>query len=205
MEPIVEYSLVEGGYPGIGNKDEDPIYIDPLGADGIAGTDDDDLRLDPASPGVDAGENGALDECEVDRDGNERFVDGPPDPEAAIVDMGAYELGGLPADCNRNGFDDLTCDLGPGGSEDCNDNGVPDECDIDEGTSEDQDGDGVPDECQDCPGDITGDGVVDVADLVALLLSWGPCDEPCPADLNLDGGVDAVDLQLLIVSVWGPC
>ena len=54
------------------------------------------------------------------------------------------------------------------------------------------------------PGDITGDGVVDVLDLIALLGDWGPCPDPpadCPADLNGDGVVDVLDL-LIVLSHW---
>ena len=48
------------------------------------------------------------------------------------------------------------------------------------------------------PGDLDGDGVVDVDDLVALLSSWGPC-ASCPADLNDDGIVGVDDLILLLM------
>ena len=40
--------------------------------------------------------------------------------------------------------------------------------------SDDLDGDGVPDECA-CPADVTGDGVVDVLDLLQIILGWGAC------------------------------
>ncbi len=56
----------------------------------------------------------------------------------------------------------------------------------------------------DCPADITGEGVVDVLDLLAVLATWGPCDPPCPEDINGDGVVDVLDL-LEVLSVWGPC
>jgi hypothetical protein len=51
------------------------------------------------------------------------------------------------------------------------------------------------------PADINCDGVVDGADLLILLSSWGKCNE-CPADLNNDGVVDGADL-LIILSNWG--
>ncbi len=53
-------------------------------------------------------------------------------------------------------------------------------------------------------GDLTGDGLVDVLDLIALLSNWGPCPDPpadCPADLHKDGVVDVVDL-LIVLSNW---
>ena len=50
-------------------------------------------------------------------------------------------------------------------------------------------------------GDITGDGLVDAADLGLLIAGWGPCAPVCPGDLTGDGLVDAADLGLLI-SLW---
>ncbi len=54
------------------------------------------------------------------------------------------------------------------------------------------------------PGDINGDGAVDVFDLLLLLENWGTCADPrdCPADLNGDGAVDVFDL-LLLLEYWG--
>jgi len=90
---------------------------------------------------------------------------------------------------------------------DCNHNGEPDACDIFDGTSEDVDGDGIPDECEGW-GDLNGDGVVDVLDLLLLLEAWGPCDPPCPpaCDGDTDGDcvVDVLDL-LEVLSHWSPC
>jgi len=51
------------------------------------------------------------------------------------------------------------------------------------------------------PGDVNGDGMVNVTDLLAVMDVWGPC-EGCPADLNGDGFVDVVDL-LEVVGNWG--
>jgi len=53
-----------------------------------------------------------------------------------------------------------------------------------------------------CPGDITGNGVVDGADLGALLTTWGV--PQGQGDLNGDGTVDGADLGLLLTK-WGPC
>jgi hypothetical protein len=47
------------------------------------------------------------------------------------------------------------------------------------------------------PGDVTGDGVVDFNDVLALLSVWGPC-PGCPEDLNGDGDVGFSDLVLLL-------
>jgi hypothetical protein len=54
-------------------------------------------------------------------------------------------------------------------------------------------------------GDLNGDGIVAVADLLVLLASWGPCPSPpgpCPADLDGDGSVGITDL-LIQLGNWG--
>ncbi len=53
-----------------------------------------------------------------------------------------------------------------------------------------------------CPWDISGDGIVSIVDLIALLAAWGPGGGP--ADFDGDGDVDIVDL-LKLLSNWGPC
>jgi hypothetical protein len=96
---------------------------------------------------------------------------------------------------------------------DCNETGLPDACDIALGKSQDDDGDGVPDECQSIPGDINADGIVDVADLVELILAWGPCPAPCPVPdceqvpctcpADIEGGnciADVLDLVTLLLN-----
>lgn len=52
------------------------------------------------------------------------------------------------------------------------------------------------------PGDLNGDGIVDVADLLILLSAWGACVGDCPADLNGDGVVDVADMLILLAN-WG--
>ncbi len=85
---------------------------------------------------------------------------------------------------------------------DCNANGIPDILDVLEGASQDQNNDGIPDECE-CPWDLDGSGSVGAADLLSLLVSWGPC-KGCPADFDGNGVVGASDLLALLVN-WGPC
>jgi hypothetical protein len=95
-------------------------------------------------------------------------------------------------------------DFMPGDATDCNRNGIPDSCDLASGASADRDGDSVPDECEPSPGDLDGDGLTGIADLLLLLGSWGPCDappDPCPADLDGDGAVGIGDL-LLLMAHW---
>ncbi len=54
-------------------------------------------------------------------------------------------------------------------------------------------------------GDLDGDGLVAVPDLLTLLATWGACPAPptsCPADLDGDGVVGAADLLVLRAN-WG--
>jgi len=53
--------------------------------------------------------------------------------------------------------------------------------------------------------DIDDDGAVGVKDLLMLLGSWGPCDDPenCPADLDGNGIIGVSDLLILLAN-WGP-
>ncbi len=56
-----------------------------------------------------------------------------------------------------------------------------------------------------CPGDVNGDGVIDLADLTIFLASFGgPPVFPC-ADINGDGIVDLLDLTLLLAVFGSPC
>lgn len=51
------------------------------------------------------------------------------------------------------------------------------------------------------PGDVTGDGHVNVDDLLAVISSWGYCPE-CPADFDGDGFVGVNEL-LFVLQYWG--
>lgn len=55
-----------------------------------------------------------------------------------------------------------------------------------------------------CPADLTGNRVVDGADLAALLGAWGACSGSCPADLTGDGVVNGADLAAQL-GAWGDC
>ncbi len=50
-------------------------------------------------------------------------------------------------------------------------------------------------------GDVTGDGTVDVSDLLEIISAWGPC-TGCNEDIDGSGAVDVSDL-LLIIDNWG--
>ncbi len=82
----ITYSNVYGGWPGEGNIDTNPLFLDADGADNILGTEDDDLRLSPGSLCIDAGDNSSIQQSIVtDLDENPRIVN-------ETVDIGAYEF-----------------------------------------------------------------------------------------------------------------
>jgi hypothetical protein len=62
---------------------------------------------------------------------------------------------------------------------------------------------------QSIPGDITGDGSVNVQDLLVVISAWGTCPGPCPpacaADIAPAGGNCTVNVQdlLFVISNWG--
>lgn len=91
------YSDIRDSWPGEGNINADPCFVDPEGPDGIPGTEDDNLRLRSGSLCIDAGDNTAVPAgITTDLDGNPRFVDDPNTLDKGkgappIVDMGAYE------------------------------------------------------------------------------------------------------------------
>lgn len=58
------YSDIQGGWPGVGNINADPMFVDPGG---------DDFHLQAGSPCIDAGDPAS-----------------PPDPDGTRADMGAY-------------------------------------------------------------------------------------------------------------------
>ena len=65
----------------------------------------------------------------------------------------------------------------------------------------------APVSAQGCAGDLTGNGIVDGADLGTILAYWGPrTQDPTSiaSDLNGDGLINGADLGVLLAS-WGPC
>ena len=87
--PLIAYTDVKGGWPGVGNINADPRFVDPENGD---------YRLNSGSRCIDAADNDAVpDGIETDLDGNPRFVDDPCTEDTGngtppIVDMGAYEF-----------------------------------------------------------------------------------------------------------------
>ncbi len=87
--PAVRYSLITGGWPGEGNRADDPRFVDPA---------QNDFRLGAGSPAIDAGDSDALPpEVLTDLAGEARFVDDPSTPDTGrgtppIVDIGCHEF-----------------------------------------------------------------------------------------------------------------
>jgi hypothetical protein len=55
------------------------------------------------------------------------------------------------------------------------------------------------------PGDVDGNGEVNVDDLIAVILAWGDCwggPPVCPGDIDGSGQVDVDDL-LVVILYWG--
>ncbi|MEE2907254.1 MAG: proprotein convertase P-domain-containing protein [Planctomycetota bacterium] len=86
-------------------------------------------------------------------------------------------------------------------SPDCNNNGVADSDDIANGSSQDVDGNGIPDECE-CPGDVTGEGVIDIEDILLVIGAFGQTGGI--ADIDGSGIVDIADI-LIVIEGWGNC
>ena len=89
--PVVSYSCIQDAdpngavvYPGIGNFDGPPLFVDANGVDDVFGTEDDDLRLASASGCADVGDNSAVSGEFGDCFGHARIIHD-------IVDMGAFE------------------------------------------------------------------------------------------------------------------
>ena len=123
----ITYSDIQGGWPGDGNIDQDPLFVDSDGLDDIPGTEDDELRLLSGSPCINVGSNGVLlsDGLDLDGDGDMGEpipieLDGHARILCSTVDMGAYEFGMGDYDCDRaidlNDFADWSaCMTGPSG------------------------------------------------------------------------------------------
>jgi len=83
--PTATYCDVQGGWPGDGNIDVDPLFVDPNGPDGDPNTwDDNDFHLSPNSPCINTGDPNGVDTGQIDIDGQPRVIGGR-------VDMGADE------------------------------------------------------------------------------------------------------------------
>ncbi len=97
-DPQISYSLIDKGFEGIGNIDENPLFVNPPAGigpeyDGLAA----DWHLQSNSPCIDTGnpDTTNLNLPQLDFDGNPRIWDGDEDQHARI-DIGVYEYGSKP-------------------------------------------------------------------------------------------------------------
>lgn len=108
-----------------------------------------------------------------------------------------------PDDCNLNDLaDDM--EIAQHLARDCNSNGIIDECDIAAGALPDADGNGIPDTCEtpECYADTNRDGIVNFADISAILAAWnqsGPAGFRGDADGS--GAVGFSDITA-VLSLW---
>ncbi|MEK7255038.1 MAG: putative metal-binding motif-containing protein, partial [Bacteroidota bacterium] len=172
----VQYSIVQGGYPGTGNLNANPLFISQPDYN-VAPTTSGNLRLQACSPAAEAGSD-AANSTTTDLDGNPRKVDAI--TGGAMIDMGAFEYqGDLDADndtytyCGGIDCNDSNAAIHPGAAEICN--GLDDDCDtqIDEGVLltfyQDADGDtygnpAIPTQACNAPsGYVSNDGDCDDA------------------------------------------
>ncbi|MCH8345194.1 MAG: right-handed parallel beta-helix repeat-containing protein [Planctomycetes bacterium] len=122
--PNVTFSNVQGGFPGTGNIDADPLFVD------------NNYSLASGSPCIDTADDSVVTEP-TDLDGHPRIVDGDGD-SIEVVDMGALEFQcDLADDCDGDGILD-------------DDDNCPSDANADQA---DADGDGVGDVCDGCPND----------------------------------------------------
>jgi predicted outer membrane repeat protein len=151
---VVNHSCVEGGYPGPGNIDADPLFVDAAHGD---------FHLQDASPCRDAGNRLLLpaDAQDLDGDANttetlsrdldlvRRIVNGQ-------VDMGAYEW-------QRTCLTDISRSS-PGMAGDGFTN-IGDLLAVIAGWGP----------CDQCNADVNNDDVVNITDLLAVIAGWGAC------------------------------
>ena len=163
---VITYCDVQGGWPGAGNIDIDPCFVNAAGGDYH-------LRLDSVC--IDAGDPCGV-EAEVDMDGYARVVDGDGD-EQAIVDMGADEVGLV------NAWRSATQCYGDGdGDGDVDTEDWP--------AFRDAFGRAYPDASYDVRGDLDRDGDVDTEDWPSFRDNFG---WSVPADCGYDGVWPPVD------------
>jgi hypothetical protein len=86
-QSITTNSIVEGGYPGIGNLNLNPQFVS-MTPSGLSPTLAGDNSVINTSPAIDGGDNGTITLTDKDLIGNLRRFNG------GIVDMGAYEFQG---------------------------------------------------------------------------------------------------------------
>lgn len=164
------YSIIQGGYPGTGIKDENPLFVDAANGD---------FHLMMCSPAIDAGTDAGAPSGDLDSN---------PRPFGAGYDMGAYEFQQPADDADGDGICDLldNCpETANPGQEDSDGDGFGDVCDNCPETAnagqEDSDGDGLGNACDNCLTTANADQTDNDCDNV------GDACDICP------GGDDSID------------
>ena len=112
----IAYSNVQGGWPGVGNIDSDPLFVNPSNGDyriaaGSSSIDAGDTTRVPLDESDQDGDGNTMERLPLDLDGNPRFVNDPRTPDTgcgtgAIVDMGSYEFqAGIAFEANLGDID----------------------------------------------------------------------------------------------------
>ena len=86
-QSLISYSIVEGGYAGVGNLNLNPQFINPT-PNGLSPSLTGNYQVNNTSPSIDGGDNGGIGMMDKDLTGNPRIFSG------GLVDMGAYEFQG---------------------------------------------------------------------------------------------------------------
>jgi len=201
--PVVAYCDIQGGWPGIGNIDSDPLFVDAAAGD---------YRLSLGSACLEGGRCVDLPTDDLDLDGNERVIN-------TAIDMGPYEFQAPPippGDLDRDsivGVSDfilLLAGWGPCCRGDLNSDGTIDQDDLNLLLK-------ILGPCPKagpCPGDLDDDGDIDPDDALRLVDGFGgcaPCSnvpdatlsnlvERCPGDVNQDGVTDIADFLTLLTN-----
>ncbi len=122
-EMVLIYSDVEGGWPGQGNIDADPCFVEPGYRDANGLWIDGDYHLLQTSACINAGDNNSLPADIQDLDGDSNTteqipydLDGNPRIVYDVVDMGAFEFENTPpiADAGPNQIVECACNTEKG-------------------------------------------------------------------------------------------
>jgi hypothetical protein len=110
---------------------------------------------------------------------------------------GTFDFCDTCTDSDGDGYGDPGFVMNLCATDNCPDDFNPDQTDSDK--------DGLGDACDapQCPADVTGDGVINIDDLLGVINTWGQ-GAGSPSDVTGNGIVDIDDL-LAVINAWGAC